>query len=180
MVPPTVIDAAATTSSAAGMLLLRSASLGLVVLCSLACPQGVTEICGQSTELPVVDDGFGEATRSDGEAFREAGTWAPAPASSITIGTLDMIIANDEAGVVVDDLIADGAFPICVLQGARSETSGQANLVEGGFVTDATHTGGVAILGKEGDTLIGRFSFDLVAGGTELSFSDGTFSVPQR
>jgi hypothetical protein len=62
----------------------------------------------------------------------------------------------------------------------RGEDSGQANLVEGGFVTDATHTGGVAILGKEGDNLIGRFSFELVSGDGELSFDDGVFNVPQR
>ena len=57
---------------------------------------------------------------------------------------------------------------------------GQANLVDGGFVTDATHTGGVAILGKDGDTLIGRFSFDLVSGAGQLSFTDGAFRLPQR
>ncbi|MDP2341324.1 MAG: hypothetical protein Q8O67_10215 [Deltaproteobacteria bacterium] len=165
-----------------GLLSPPAARIWLVSMASLvaACPGPVTEICGQSTELPDVEQGFGEATRSDGEAFREAGTWAPAPSSTIFIGTLTMLIANDETGVVVDDLIADGAFPICVAQGARSETSGQANLVEGGFVTDATHEGGVAILGKDGDDLIGRFSFDLIGGGTELSFDDGVFRVPQQ
>jgi hypothetical protein len=146
-----------------------------------ACPGPPEEICGQSTALPTIDEGFGEATRSDGEEFREEGNWGPAPASSITIGTLDMIIANDEEGLAVDDLIADGAFPICVPQRDRSETSGAANLVEGGFVTNAEHTGGVAILGKEGDVLIGRFGFELVDnGGTTLTFSDGVFRVPQR
>jgi hypothetical protein len=62
----------------------------------------------------------------------------------------------------VADLIEAAAFPICVPIGDRSETSGSANLVGGGFVSDATHTGGVAILGREGDTLLGRFAFDLV------------------
>jgi hypothetical protein len=95
--------------------------------------------------------------------------------------SLDMIIANDETGGIVDDLIADGAFPICVPQEARSETAGSANLVDGGFVTDATHKGGVAILAKEGDLLVGRFGFDLIAGdGTTLTFSEGAFRVPQR
>ena len=160
--------------------MLRFAFASVVAVSLAGCPGPVEQICGQSTELPDVADGFGEATRSDGETFREAGTWGPAPSSTIVIGVLTMIIANDETGVVVDDLIADGAFPICVPQADRSETSGQANLVEGGFVTDAEHTGGVAILAKEGDTLIGRFGFDLVSGTGELSFSDGVFRVPQR
>lgn len=158
--------------------MLRPTLFVVVVAFSVGCPGPVAEICGQSTELPDVDEGFGEATRSDGAAFKEEGTWKPS--ASITIGTLDMVIVNDDQGLVVEDLIADGAFPICVLQGARSETSGAANLVEGGFVTDATHDGGVAILGKDGDNLIGRFGFDLAAGADTLTFSDGVFNVPQR
>jgi hypothetical protein len=137
-----------------------------------------------SSTPPTADDvvdGRGKATRSDGAEFDEAGSWAPAPASSVDLGTLSMIIQYDETGSVVDDLIADGAFPICVPQGERSDTSGQANLVDGGFVTDATHDGGLAILGKEGDVLLGRFGFTLVdQGGTTLTFSEGVFRVPQR
>ncbi len=159
------------------MLRFAPALLPLGLGLTSGCPGPVAESCGQSTALPNVDDGVGEATRSDGEAFREEGTWAPAPSSSIVLGTLTMTITNDETGGVVDDLIADGAFPICVPMAERSETSGQANLVDVGLVTDATHTGGLAILGKEGDTLIGRFSFDLTG---DLSFDDGAFSVPQR
>lgn len=149
------------------------------------CPGPVEEICGQSTALPDVASGVAEATRSDGAAFNaDAGSWALAPSSSVVIGTLTMIMANDEAGLVVDDLIADGAFPICVPQGARSETSGQANLSDASdsFVTDDAHDGGLALLGKEGDDLIGRFGFDMVSGdgSTTLTLSDGAFRLPQR
>ena len=175
-----VVDGAGPTSSAVAMVRIPAVLILLGVGLVAACPGPVDVICGQSTVLPEVDDGFGEATRSDGAAFHEPGTWAPAPSSTIAIGTLTISIASDEAGLAVDDLIADGAFPICVRQRDRSETSGQANLVEGGFVTDATHQGGVAILGTDGDTLIGRFSFDLVSARAELSFDDGTFRVPQR
>ena len=79
------------------------------------------------------------------------------------------------------DLIEAAAFPICVPVGARSETSGAANLVGGGFVSDATHTGGVALLAKDGDTLLGRFAFDLAnPAGDTLTFSDGAFRLPAR
>ncbi len=162
--------------------MLRAASFAVVVALSVlaGCPAPVETICGQSTALPDVTAGFGEATRSDGDPFKKEGTWKPS--ATVLVGSLDMIIANDDQGLVVEDLIADGAFPICVLQGARSETSGQANLVDVGFVTDATHDGGLVILGKEGDNLIGRFSFDLVSpdGATTLTFSDGVFNVPLR
>jgi hypothetical protein len=156
-------------------------AVAVVALCS-ACPNQPSESCGQPTTLPTDDDvadGRGTATRSDGEAFDEAGTWN-AQSLSITIGTLDMIVTDDEVGDDVADLIEAAAFPICIPIGERSETSGSANLVDGGFVSDASHTGGVAILGKDGDTLLGRFSFDLAAGATTLSFSDGAFRVPQR
>lgn len=155
--------------------------LGLLLVVGAGCPGAPTEICGQSTELPDIEEGFGKATRSDGVAFEEEGTWAAAPSSSVVIGVLTMIIANDDEGLVVDDLISDGAFPICVPQAARSETAGAANFVDGGFVTDDTNKGGLAILGKDGDVLIGRFSFDMAApGGDTLSFDDGVFRLPQR
>lgn len=148
-----------------------------------ACPGPPAELCGQSTVLPSDDDvadGRGHATRSDGVDFDEPGTWS-AQSLSVTIGTLDMILTNDEGGDDVATLIEAGAFPICIPIGARSEQSGSANLVDGGFVSAADHTGGVAILGRDGDTLLGRFSFDLAnPAGTELTFSDGAFRVPQR
>jgi hypothetical protein len=101
--------------------------------------------------------------------------------SSVVVGALSMVIQNDETGSVVDDLIATGAFPICVPQGARSETSGQANFVDGGFVSDASHDGGLAILGKEGDLLLGRFAFTLAnPAGETMTFADGVFRLPQR
>lgn len=166
------------------MFLRRLLAVAAPLAFATGCPPATGEVCGLSSTPPTSDDvadGHGKATRSDGEGFDVTGTWAPSPASSVDLGTLSMIMQFDETGSVVDDLIADGAFPICVPQGARSETSGQANLVEGGFVTDESHDGGLAILGKEGDVLLGRFAFTLVdQAGTALSFSDGVFRVPQR
>ncbi len=163
---------------------MRLFALALAVVAgAAACPGPPAELCGQSTAAvgdADVDEGFGSADRSDGVAFREAGDWAPAPSSSVVIGTLSMVMQFDEAGLVVDDLVADGAFPICIPQGARSETSGAANLVDGGFVTDATHTGGLVLLAKEGDVLVGRFGFDMVAGAETLTFENGVFRVAQR
>jgi hypothetical protein len=156
--------------------------LALPSLLCLACP-GPSEICGLPTTLPTdadVADGRGAAIRSDGVAFDEEGSWSAATLS-ITMGTLDIIATNDETGSSVGELIEAAAFPICVPIRDRSETSGSANLLGDGFVSDADHTGGVAILGREGDTLLGRFAFELGnPAGDSLTFSDGAFRLPTR
>ncbi len=164
-----------------GMRVFAPAAVVSALLC-IGCPPPPEQSCGQSTVLPGDDDvadGNGTATRSDDVDFDEPGTWS-AQQLSITIGVLDMIVTDDEGGDDVADLIEAAAFPICIPIGERSDTSGAANLVAGGFVSDADHTGGVAILGKDGNTLLGRFSFDLVSGDTVISFTDGAFRVPQR
>jgi hypothetical protein len=154
--------------------------LGVVTSCS---PPDET-VCGLSTTPPSVDEvanGHGRAVRSDRVPFDEEGSWSLGPNGSVDISVLAMIKVFDENGGVVDDLIADGAFPICVRQGERSETSGQANFVDGGFATDADHEGALAILGKDEELLVGRFSVTLVnQAGVTLSFDDGVFRVPRR
>ncbi len=161
-----------------------SVVVALVAAVGSGCAPPSGPVCGLSAVPPTVEevaDGRGMAVRSDGEAFDVEGSWAPAPSSSVDLGTLSMIMQFDETGSAVDDLIADGAFPICVPQGERGAESGAANLVDGGFVTNATHDGGLALLGKDGDLLLGRFAFTLVdPSGTELTFSEGAFRVPQR
>jgi hypothetical protein len=157
--------------------------LALPSLLCLACP-GPSEICGQPTTLPTDDDvadGRGAATRSDGAAFDEAGSWSTA-SLDIVVGTLTMTASVDETGSQVAELIEAAAFPICVPIGERSETSGSANHVGDNLISDATHTGGVAILDRDGDTLIGRFGFELVSpvSGETVTFSDGAFRLPTR
>lgn len=157
--------------------------LALPSLLCLACP-APSEICGLPTTLPGDDDvadGRGTATRSDGAAFDEAGSWSTV-SLDIVVGTLTMTASADETGSRVADLIEAAAFPICVPIGQRSDTSGSANHVGDNLISDATHTGGVAILDRDGDTLIGRFEFDLVgaASGETVTFSDGAFRLPTR
>lgn len=157
-------------------------ALALPFLLCVACP-APGEVCGQPTTLPGDDevaDGRATATRSDGVAFDEAGSWNTTTLS-ITMGTLDIIASNDETGSSVAELIEAAAFPICVPIRDRSETSGSANLLGGGFVSDADHTGGVAILGRQGTTLLGRFGFELAnPRGETLTFTDGAFRLPSR
>lgn len=155
------------------------------MLCVVAaCAGPPTEVCGLPTEPPTgaeVRDGFGSATRTSGPPFEEEGSWAPAPSSSIVIGTLTFTIVREETGLFVDDLIADGAFPICVPLGEQGPQSGSANVVDGGFVTDGEHEGGLALLGQDDGLLLGRFEMDLAnPSGETLTFSDGVFRVPQR
>ena len=122
-------------------------------------------------------------TTPDGseEAFSQRGSWGPGPSASIEAGVLSIIIARDESGVDVTDLIERGAFPICIPLRDRSETSGQANYVDGGFVTNDGATGNLTILAREGDHIVGRFEaiMENTQGG-ELSFSSCAFRIPQR
>ncbi len=152
------------------------------VCVSAGCP-APSEICGLSTAEPTdqdVADGRGSATRSDGEPFEGPGSWSPT-SMSIVIETLDMIASADESGSAVSELIEAAAFPICVPIRDRSETSGSALLADGAFASDSDHTGGVAILGRDGDTLVGRFAFELAnPQGETVTFSDGVFRVPSR
>ncbi|MBM4282248.1 MAG: hypothetical protein FJ137_16335 [Deltaproteobacteria bacterium] len=164
--------------------MLRPSLFVVVAAATAGCTPPAGQVCGLSVAPPApdeVNDGRGTAVRSDGVPFDVEGDWAPAPSSSLVLGTLTMGMQFDETGTAVDDLIADGAFPICVPQGERGDKSGAANLLDGGFVTDATRNGGLAILGKEADLLLGRFAFTLIdPSGVELTFSDGAFRVPQR
>lgn len=159
--------------------------LVLVLPCLLAltaCPGFPGEMCGLSTAAPDVTDGTGEATRSDGESFAaQDASWAPGSSGSVTVGLLDMIIAKDEQGTDTEQLIADGAFPICVKLAERSDTSGSALLNGGSFATDAAHTGYVVVSAEEGGFLWGRFEVDLQdGGGANLSFTDGSFKARRR
>lgn len=154
--------------------------LGAVLVLS-ACPSFPSEICGVSTATPDVADGTGEAARSDGAGFTsEDASWAPGSNASVTVGLLDMIIAKDETGTDTEQLIADGAFPICVRLAERSETRGSALLNGGAFQSNADHTGAVAIIDDQGGLLFGRFAVDLSDGSGNLSFTDGQFKASRR
>lgn len=156
------------------------ASLAALVGAS-ACPVFPSEVCGISTAAPDVADGTGEATRSDGDDFTgQDASWAPGSSGSVTIGLLDMIIAKDETGTDTEQLIADGAFPICVRLAERSETRGSALLNGGAFQSNADHTGAVAIIDEQGGVLLGRFAVDLSDGSGNLSFTDGQFKASRR
>ena len=162
-------------------LLLPALLLPALLLLS-ACPVFPSEVCGISTAAPDVGDGVGEATRSDGASFSDQdASWAPGSSASVTVGLLDMIIAKDQTGTDTEDLIADGAFPICVKLAERSETSGSALLNGGSFQSNADHTGAVVISDEEGGFLLGRFAVDLTDGsGANLSFSDGQCKARRR
>lgn len=146
------------------------------------------EFCGLSAALPEeseVSDGNLRAdfTTAEGseEDFNERGTWGPGPSASIEAGFLSLIVARDDTGSDVTELIERGAFPICIPLRDRSDTSGQANYVEGGFVTNNNATGNLSILERDGNNIVGRFEALLEnTQGEALSFTSGAFNVPQR
>ena len=148
------------------------------------CPKAF-ECGGLSTDPPGdVAQGKAKATRSDNAAFAVDATWGPGSNASIDMGGLDLTVAKDETGTDFDSLVADGAFPICVPLASRSDSSGVANLLASphAFISDATHTGDVAVLGLDGDFLQGRFKVDMVSsdGASTLSFTDGAFQARRR
>ena len=129
-----------------------------------------------------IDDGKGTAQK-DGQPFDGEATWAPGGNASVTLGLLDMTVAQDQTGTAFDQLVGDGTLPFCVPLAERSESSGQASFNESpGFVTDAVHTGRIVILGFSGDILSGRFEVELSSpnGGQTLSFTDGEFRARHR
>jgi hypothetical protein len=140
------------------------------------------EFCELSSSTPTateIEEGLVTATQ-DGSAFEGEGSWS-ATTGSLTGGLLDIIIQNDESGERTADKVSAGDFPICVQIGDRSDNVGQANLVSGGFVSDADNTGSLSILAQEGDYIVGRFSFSLAdTSGETTVFEDGLFRVAER
>jgi hypothetical protein len=146
----------------------------------LGCPSTPSEVCGLSTEDPLVVDRHLTATR-DGAPFDEEGAYSPGPNASIDAGELTLVIAHDETGTETDDLIARGVFPICVRLGARGDRSGSALVNGTTFLTDERHEGAVAVLRDDGGLLVGRFEVTLVdSAGASTSFVDGAFRLPTR
>lgn len=155
----------------------------LAPLLFAACTGPAGEACGLEGGLPTTDEvGSGQLLAlKDGADFDVTGSWKRPPGGSLTGGSLDIIIEHDGEGAETADLIDNETFPICVPIGARAEDSGQANYVDGGFVSDDSHGGMLAILGTEGGEILGRFSFSLAnPAGTEMSFESGIFRVPER
>ena len=157
-----------------------AASLALLA----ACPNDLATVCGLSNEAPLIEEGKGSATRSDGGAFENLpATWSPGGNASVTIGLLSLVVAKDETGFAFDDLVADGALPICVPQGERSDTSGSAIFSEGdAFLSDAAHQGSVALLSLTDDVIVGRFEVEVVRSGSAqtISFTDGVFAATRQ
>jgi len=115
-----------------------------------------------------------------GIAETNTGSWSDGSNGDITFGTISMVIAKAQNGDETAELITASSFPICIPLGERSEQSGNAT-DSGTFVTDAAHTGMVAILGKENDEIIGRFQLVMGnASGETRDLQEGLFRVPQR
>jgi hypothetical protein len=154
-----------------------SACVGLA-----GCPNELTEVCGLAPELPEVAAGRGQA-ELDGAPFDQPASWAPGSSASVTIGLLDLVIPRDETGLDFDQLLEDAALPFCARLGEQSATVGKA-ILNGSptFVSDSTHTGGVAILARDGDLLVGRFEAELVSpnGDETRTFENGVFQATRR
>lgn len=158
--------------------------LFITTCCStLGCGPSLDNACGISGGLPpegAPADGTLDATL-DGAAFSQGdATWSDDSNGSLVAGTLTMVIAVDETGTSVGELVGRRAFPICVPLGERSETSGQATF-DSAFVTSASSTGSLSILDEQAGVITGRFQVNLSSGGGETrAFSDGVFRARLR
>jgi hypothetical protein len=115
-----------------------------------------------------------------GVTQNDSGTWSDGSNGDITFGTISMVIAKSQNGEDTADLITANTFPICIPLGERSEQGGNATDT-GTFVTDAMHTGMIAILGQENGEIVGRFQVVMGnASGEIRDLQEGLFRVPQR
>ena len=158
--------------------------LFVVALGVTACGEAEPDlICGGlSSALPTPEEAVsGLASWSEaGVSESEPGSWNGGTNGDITFGTITLIIAKDENGNNIDDLVSGGTFPICIPLGERSEQSGNATDT-GAFVTDANNGGHVVILGQEANDLIGRFDFTMGnASGQVRELTNGVFRIPPR
>jgi hypothetical protein len=158
----------------------------LALLCLpqvLGCgPANAGEACGLPGAIPTDSDlanGQVRALRDGAEFTASNATWSVGPSAALNAGELTIIIVNDETGSNTESLIGQGAFPLCIDLGERSGSSGNAQLVGTGFVSDAAHTGSLSILGNDGGMLSGRFEVTLADGSATTRFSEGAFRVPQ-
>lgn len=162
--------------------LALSVCTAAAVTAGAGCAEEPEEVCGFDADAPKTKDGKGSATRSDDEDFTDvAATWSPGANGAVIMGVLSLTIPKDETGADTEQLIADGAFPICIPLGQRGEKSGSANYVDDGYVSDAEHTGMVALYEEDGGILRGRFEAAMYSEAVdkELSFTDGVFAAEQ-
>ena len=149
----------------------------------VGCGPSLDNACGLSGGVP--GDGAPAAgtlqASLDGSPFTQAdATWSDDSNGSLVAGTLTIVIAVDETGTSVGELVGRRAFPICVPLGERSETSGQATF-DSAFVTSATSTGSLSILDEADGVITGRFQVDLTSGGGDArAFDDGVFRASLR
>lgn len=158
----------------------RFCALGALVLLltSLSCGPNLENACGLSGGIPADLAANTFSASLDGEAFNESASISLGSNGSITAGLLSIIVAVDESGTAVDELIGRKAFPICVPLAERSVTTGQASFPPA-FITNAQSTGTLSILDEQGGEIFGRFESELAdnGGGAPVNFTEGEFRI---
>ncbi|MBI5496719.1 MAG: hypothetical protein HY904_17025 [Deltaproteobacteria bacterium] len=104
--------------------------------------------------------------------------------TNIEAGDITLQIGKDKDGNNVQDLIDRNKFPICILLDDQSDGTTYAQVRAGGvsYGTDSSHTGTVALTGKAGDELLGRFELEAVqnSGSGTTRLEDGQFRLGPR
>lgn len=170
---------------------MRVVWLVAVALCCGAaqCDRKESDACGLKTAQPDIPPGSLQATRDGNPYTASCGGggscgWRGTDRLDIMAGDVQLYIGRDQDGQRVDEAINAGDFPICVLLNDQSDGTTYAFVMasNGSFITDSTHTGTVAILGKEGDQLIGRFEFEAKqnSGSGTTRLEDGSFRLGPR
>jgi hypothetical protein len=117
---------------------------------------------------------LGTMVLDDGTVL-SAGTWAATRLNAGTL-TIDMRAMDDEV-TLGDALEGFSGTPIC--RQLDNENDALIYQDNGPWITDASHTGTVAIAAFEGGVVSGRFSATLKSAGQSRSIS-GAFKLPAR
>jgi hypothetical protein len=144
------------------------------------------DACGLKSGKPDTPSGTLQATRDGNLYIANTGLrgYKGTDRMDIVAGDVTLYVGKDRDGKRVDEQVAAGKFPVCVLLHENTDGTGYAfvNATGSSYITDSSHTGTVAILAKEGDELLGRFEFRATrnSGGGTTTFEDGSFRLGPR
>jgi hypothetical protein len=127
-----------------------------------ACEAIDADPCDPALATPTLEPGAARYFR-DGLALPLIGTsYRLSFPHDIITGELVLNVRDDQLGRSVEELVAAQSFPICVILDDAGDGSGYALLEDGAvsYSTDSVNRGKLAIVGQQGDALIGRFAFD--------------------
>lgn len=149
-----------------------------------ACDPFNADPCDPDLGVPLVEPDSARFFRDDLVVRTTGQGYALDFPFDLITGELILNMELDDQGASVAQRLAVDDFPICVPLDDSADGSGYAFVedTDSSFSTTAAHTGSLAIVARDGEQLIGRFSFDaLQNGGSAITqVRAGVFCLPPR